>query len=416
MEGDEAPLSRFWRSFPAELKLLAVVSMLQMLSMSAYQPLVPQLAVSLGAGGGLLGLLFTVSGIVPLVVSLPVGTAIDRLGVRRVLIWGTASRAVSGIVLWIWPSLPVLLGSLVLMATSLLLIEVAQQTYIAAAGGGQKTERYLGWFTFVMGIGMVAGPYLGGMAADMFGYRAAFAGAGAAAAIGMPGVYILRRRKAHSVQVDEPLPWGRALRGLVSNRGVFSGVAIATFLYFALGSWQIYLPAYLQTQEYTSTQVGQVVSAFTLLAMLARPTLSRMTAALGRRGLAVLSLMATGIGLIMIPLFPEMWFLLLIAALMGAGRGLLPLLSVVVISDHSHPANRGLALSFRMMSIRLAAIVYPAIFGVAAAVAGMGAPFAVAGVLGYSRWFLFSAPVQTTESAPVQMAEEGPASRPDPST
>jgi MFS family permease len=291
------------------------------------------------------------------------------------------ARATGMLLLWLHPSFLMLGLSLVLTAASFSLVEVSMQTFVSAIGDEDQVGRNLGWFTFVMSLGMVLGPYLGGVVADSYGYGTAFLGAGITAGITIPVLLFLREQRSQSELAAEQTSWLNAIKRLAANRGLLTGVLVVTFLYFNLGAWRIYLPAYLRTLNFSPGHIGQVVSAFTLTAMLARPLFSRAARLLGRRTLAAVSLTVAAIGLLSIPLSSVRWLLIIIAAVVGTGRGLIPILSIVLISDHTEEHNRGLALSFRMLTIRAGSSINPLLFGAAASLGGMTAPFFLAGTL-----------------------------------
>lgn len=370
------------KALPREFWLISIVSVTQMMSSTAFRPLVPQLAVSTGMSGATLGTLFALSGIVPVLMALPVGALADTVGTKAVLVWGALIRASASLMLCLPPGYGLLLASLTASASSFLLIEVGQQSYISRLGKGRDTERNFGWFTFVMGIGMVIGPLVSGIITDHASFRVAFATAGLMALLGLPVIAILREptRNGPKPRIG-PKDLIASCRPLFANPGVMAAIAIPVVLYFNLGAWEIYLPAFLTTRNYTSTQIGVIVSTFTFATMVARPLLSAGSDRLGRHGLTLCCLALGALGLMAVPVLESVPLLAIAAAACGVGRGLLPLLSLVTIADRTRHDQRGLALSIRMMSIRLQEVVNPLAFGLVAGAFGIPSVFFVAGGL-----------------------------------
>lgn len=115
--------------------------------------------------------------------------------------------------------------------------------------------------------------------------------------------------------------------------------------------------------------------------MVARPLLSAGSDRLGRHGLTLCCLALGALGLMAVPVLDSVPLLAIAAAACGVGRGLLPLLSLVTIADRTRHDQRGLALSIRMMSIRLQEVVNPLAFGLVAGAFGIPSVFFVAGGL-----------------------------------
>ncbi len=352
------------------------------MSATAFQPLVPQLAVSTGMSDAMLGALFALAGITPVVIALPIGAVADSIGTRGVLMWGALVRASASLLLCFAPQFWLFFVSLTASASSFLLTEVGMQAYVAKIGTGKDTERNFGWFTFMMGIGMVVGPLVSGYLKDHAGFRIAFLAAGLMALSGIPVIASLHEPR-------EPGPRPRvgaldllnSLKPLLMNPGIVAAVTIPLALYFSLGAWEIYLPAFLTHKGFTGTQIGIVVSTFTFTTMIARPLLSAGTDKFGRHGLTVLTLMVAAVGLALVPAFNSVALLLISATALGVGRGLLPLVSIVTIADRARAHERGLALSLRMMTIRLQAVVHPLAFGAAAGAFGVPVVFVFGGGL-----------------------------------
>jgi MFS family permease len=380
-------------SLPKGFWLISVMAILENISSQAYRPLVPQLAVKQGMSGAAIGTLFALAGIVPVIMALPIGASINRLGIKRVLALGAIARGTASLVLVFAPSFVLMLISLTISSGSLLLVEVGQQAYIASLGKGRDLERNFGWFTFVMGIGMVVGPLFSGIISDVFGFKWAFLMAGLVSFVALAAISLLdepsngETRRASVVQ-----DLMRACGPLIAKAGILSAVLLVVFLYFGLGAWEIYLPALLAERKFTSTQIGFVVSSFTFATMVARPLLSAGTDLMGRQRLAVVGLGLGAVSLAAVPAMNAVPVLVLAAVGCGIGRGILPLISLVTISDQTTREDRSIALSLRMMAIRFESMIHPMVYGAMAGLAGTGATFTLAGALmaASAAWFYVS--------------------------
>jgi MFS family permease len=385
-------------SLPRAFWLISVMAILENISSQAYRPLVPQLAVKQGMSGATIGTLFALAGIVPVLLALPIGASINRVGIKRTLAMGAVARGTASLVLVFAPSFGSMLLSLTISSGSLLLVEVGQQAFIASLGKGRDMERNFGWFTFVMGIGMVVGPLFSGIISDASGFRWAFLGAGLVSFLALVAISLLdepSNGEAKRTSVLHDLT--RACGPILAKAGVLSAILLVVFLYFSLGAWEIYLPALLAERQFTSTQIGFVVSSFTFATMVARPLLSAGTDLLGRQRLAAACLLLGAFSLAAVPAMRTVPVLVLAAVGCGIGRGILPLISLVTISDQTTREDRSIALSLRMMAIRLESMIHPVVFGAVAGLFGTGASFTLAGVLmmASAAWFYVSKTART---------------------
>ena len=378
---------------PRGFWLISVMAILENISQQAYRPLVPQLAVQQGMSGATIGTLFAMAGIVPVILALPIGASINRLGIKRVLAIGAIARGMASLALVFTPTFALMLLSLTISSGSLLLVEVGQQAYVASLGKGRDTERNFGWFTFVMGIGMVVGPLFSGIVSDVSGFRSAFWMAGLVSFLALFAIGLL----------DEPSSSGgkrtsvvqdlrRTCGPMMAKAGVLSAILLVVFLYFSLGAWEIYLPALLAERKFTSTQIGFIVSSFTFATMVARPLLSVGTDLMGRQRLSAVCFAIGAVALAAVPAMNTVPLLVLAAVGCGIGRGILPLVSLVTISDQTTREDRSIALSLRMMAIRFESMIHPLVFGAVAGLAGTGSTFTLAGALmaASAVWFYVS--------------------------
>src|SRR5690606_23312871 len=97
--------------------------------------LVPLRAYELGIGFGTIGLLLGVKAITEAVVSVPVGTVIDRIGPRWACVIGSAAVAGGGIVFATTSSVWLMLVAQVLLGALRPLVWIGGQAYAAGMRG-----------------------------------------------------------------------------------------------------------------------------------------------------------------------------------------------------------------------------------------------------------------------------------------
>jgi MFS family permease len=130
--------------------------------------------IELGASAFTIGLLMAFFGLLPMVLSVPAGRLVDRIGTRKPMFWGLAVLAVAILA----PALSWEVGSLFLASTATGLgfmgINVAIQKLGGELGGPAARATNFGLLSVGFSISSFIGPLLVGPIIDFAGFRAAF--------------------------------------------------------------------------------------------------------------------------------------------------------------------------------------------------------------------------------------------------
>lgn len=124
-------------------------------------------------------LVLTAGFVLPIVCAVPVGHLVDRLGAKPVITIGALGLALA-------PPWPVLHPSLVTLTLLQLLTGIAHlgsvvaaQSYTSRLAGSH--ERNFGWYTTLVSLGQLVGPFLLGGLIEISGYRSALIASGVSA-------------------------------------------------------------------------------------------------------------------------------------------------------------------------------------------------------------------------------------------
>lgn len=143
-------------------------------NLSAFFALAPTFRDDLGLSGAERDLLFTGTGVVMLVLAMPMGTWADRLGVRRVSLVTAALLAASAVAHAVAVDLWSLLGARVLFAAAFTGMLTAAMAWLAGATPPERQARAIGGIMPCAGTGLLVGPYLAGAITDASGTRLAY--------------------------------------------------------------------------------------------------------------------------------------------------------------------------------------------------------------------------------------------------
>ena len=121
-----------------------------------------------------------------------------------------------------------------------------------------------------------------------------------------------------------------------------------------------YLPFFAEHFGASPTQVGLILTSFSLCQFLAGPVLGRMSDTMGRKPILILSQIGTCIGFVILGLAQNLWMVYLARVLDGITAGNITV-AQAAISDITKPSERAKAFSLIGVSFGLGFFVGPAI-------------------------------------------------------
>lgn len=343
----------------------------------------PLYALHLGASTATIGAIVSLGFLLPLVLALPAGAALPRIGIRPPLLGGPALVALGAACPLLGAGLGPLALAEVLVGLGHLAIVLAGQMAVSTLGSAADGEANFGAYGASVAAGQMVGPMLAGAVGDAVGVRAAF-GITLAAGLVAGAILLLGRRAL----VLGTLPSGRRssppLLAPVRSPALRYAMAVSALMVLARTAHSTYLPIFLARHGFRSASIGALVALLALVTVLVRPLLPTVSAWVGGRGRSVVgALVLTLLGIAGMALAPTWPSLTAMTLLLGTGVGLGQPLSMVLASASSNAGGRGLALGYRLTVNRLTQLVTPALLGVVASALGVGTVFLVsAGAIG----------------------------------
>jgi MFS family permease len=272
------------------------------------------------------------------------------------------------------------------MAANALIL--ATQTSVAHASRPDNRDYNFGYFAFWISVGQLLGPVLGGGLAEASSIRTAlYACAGVSLVPGVAALW-LPRAAAGGASADD-LPRGLRAREVygaawrLAKRRDLQFVMLVAFV--IIFSWSIkssFYPLYLKMVGLPTSLIGTIFSILGAGSMLVRPLVGTVATRYGVQRVLMGAVAVATVAIGVTPLLHQFWPLALAALSTGMAWGFTQPLTMSLIAGSVAPAERGLALSLRMTSNRLAEVVSPIVFGGMIALAGLGSAFFLsAGVL-----------------------------------
>ncbi|MBD0292896.1 MAG: MFS transporter [Jiangellaceae bacterium] len=348
------------------------------------RPTVSYRALELDVDAAWLGLLSASFALVPLVIAIPSGHAVDRFGERKVMLVGGGVLLASGLCFTLLGgSVAGLVAASVLLGTGHLFSVVAEQATVANTAAPGRYDTSFGHYTFAVSLGQSLGPSLiilvGGddvipNTADIFLSCTVLAAA-------LLGVTPLIPRLRHVGAKDHAAEGGIA--SLLRVPGMARAIITSCLVLAAVDIALVYLPALGEQRGLPSSAIALLLTCRAVSSMTVRLFLGRLAQWVGRRSLLVSTVLMSAAGLAAIPVPMPLWTMILLVILAGLGLGAAQPLTMSWVAEQAPRGQRGRAMSLRLTGNRLGQVLVPSVVGTVAA--GLGA----AGVLWVTAGCLF---------------------------
>ncbi|MFE4081730.1 MFS transporter [Paenarthrobacter sp. YIM B13468] len=323
-----------------------------------------------------LGVLAASYAVFPLLLALPIGSLVDRLGERRLMAVGSAVVLACSAFLLFWgTSVAALIAGTALLGAGQLACVVGQQAVVANNAESTRLDSAFGYLTFAASLGQALGPLaisLVGGASVRPNTQAIFI-----LSVGMSLVLFLatfvvssrvsrRKRVAKGAQRSK----GSAV-SLLKTPGVVRALATSATVLAVVDLTVVYLPALGAERGITAATVGLMLAVRAVFSMVSRLGLGRVSRKLGRMRLLVLSLIVSTVSLAIAAIPMPVWLLFIVMAFLGLGLGIGQPLTMSWLSAQAPEGQRGRALALRLAGNRVGQVVLPSAIGVVAV--GLGA-------------------------------------------
>ena len=201
------------------LRVVCVSTALLLLNVAAPQVALAAIAQALDASFADLQWVLSGYALALAVFLLTAGSLADRFGRRKLFLGGLGLFSAASALCALAPSAGALIAARLIQGLAAAVVFPASLAILAEAFQGPARRRAIGAWGATIGLAFAAGPLIGGLLVDGFGWRAVFA---ASVALGLPTLAFAMRYVAESRDPDPP-PVDWAGVGTLSA-GLFAGV------------------------------------------------------------------------------------------------------------------------------------------------------------------------------------------------
>lgn len=355
------------------LAVLLLHSVATQLLTFVLRPTMTYRAMELDVPDAALGIVAASFALAPLVLAIPAGRLVDRIGERRVMVGGALLLTTScSAFITLGGTAGGLFLAGMLLGTGHLCSVIGQQAMVANATPRGSHDTAFGHYTFAASLGQAIGPgfivVFGGHRAipdtgAIFRWSTAVAAALIVLSLALPG-----RPRAHTTSREETAGIGSLLR----LPGLIHALTTSCIVLAAVDITLAYLPALGAERGLSSGSVGALLALRGLASMGSRLFLGRLTRLLGRRRLLVASTLGAALAMAALPLPVPFWLLAALLVIAGAGLGVGQPVTMSWLAESAPPGLRGRAMSLRLVGNRTGQILVPSAAGLLAAGLGAG--------------------------------------------
>jgi DHA1 family multidrug resistance protein-like MFS transporter len=363
---------------------LYIPGFLVMLGFSIVSPILPIYAQSFGVPYALAAMVITANALGRIFSDIPLGILCDRAGRRRLIILGPLIVTVFALLSGLAQSFYELLVYRAITGVGMAMWMVARSATIADSIPPAIRGRVMSTFQVVGMTGSAAGPAIGGIVAEFWGYRAPFFFYSACTFASLIASLLLVKETAPAIQRESKPTFAADLRLILGF--IKFPILMALFTGFANSipfvARATLIPLYGDNiLSLTAGEIGLILTASTVTNLLIAVPGGYIIDKYGRKAGLVPSFILNGIIFALFPLSTNFMSAVLIATFLGfaGGVGLGASLSLAV--DLAPDGQRGLFLGFWQTIGDLGMAVGPVTLGFIADLYGLAMPFYVTAAL-----------------------------------
>ncbi len=292
---------------------------------------IPLFALELTGSYGASSVVFAMMGVGILLVDVPSGMLVSRIGDKAAIVLGIIVIGISAIMAGFVSSIFVLAGVGVLLGAGRGIVMLARLSYITEATTVEQRGRAVATIGGMMRVGGAAGPIIGGYCATRFGFSAAMILAGIVSLITLIFIFPFVTRSPIQQSVHSANPFKIAGRILVDYRFAFltAGSAVVSLQFLRSGR-SLIVPLWGTAVGLDAAEIGLIAGIPMALEMTMFYPVGLVMDRRGRKWMAVPCILLLSIGLGLIPFchsfYPFLWVVMLAAVGNGFGSGLVQLL------------------------------------------------------------------------------------------
>ncbi len=342
----------------------------------------PLFSASFGASLMMIAFVSTASAVASLLGAPVAGWLTDRWGRRPLVIFGLAVRVFSGVASFFSGSYWEFLAYECIGSFGLSFWNTGISVIVADVIAPENRGRAIALRTASARLGVLCGPLLSGILADMFGIRSIFLlNSGSKMVALLIFCIYIRETRPDRAAAGAAGPAGKPERLPLSTffKRPFAVLALTSFVIYMVsqgGAFESLFPVHAAGAAGLSTvEIGWGLSLLNLVSFLIAFPGGVLTDRYGRKPVLLPGLLLLGLGTALLSGINSVGMVMLSLVVLGMGDGLSTGATLVLAMDMAPPQHRGMFLGIWMFIDRLGGVFAPIVMGSVAQVFGIPAAF-----------------------------------------
>ena len=257
---------------------LTLVTLLVQGSHMGSRVLASLFAIALGANPFLIGVLISVYSIFPLMLGVYSGRVSDRYGARRPMLAGTLVIGIGLLLAFLWPYLPTLYVSAVLVGIGFVFYNVSNQNLAGGLGGAAERTHNFATVGLGYAAGQLLGPVIAGYAIEYLGYTYGYL---IFSALTLAPAALLAFDKRLDIKRPSGAPPPRNTLALLREPKLRRAILVSGFIVTGWDLFAFYVPIYGHSIELSASTIGNILGVFAAATFIVRALLARITRRFG---------------------------------------------------------------------------------------------------------------------------------------
>ncbi|MGG0720288.1 MFS transporter [Robertmurraya massiliosenegalensis] len=347
------------------------------------KPIVSLYADSLGASSVQIGILVSAYAFLPMLFAIKIGKILDRIGAKKLTLFGAIGMLVAVSAPILFPNYYALLFTQLIIGCSVICCLISMQKTIGNLSGSR--DKLIALFSLMGAVGEFIGPIQMSFIYEHFGIKETFSVSIIFLIVVI--VIVTALPKTSWKKLESAAPNKHSTFSLLANSNLRKAMITSGLVLSSKDLFVAYFPVYATDIGFRPSTIGIIISVSAAAAMFVRIFQFPLVHRFGRGRVLTATLLISAICFILIPLFSQIYILLLVSAMLGMGLGLGQPLSLVFALNVSKTERHGEVLGLRLTINRISQFTAPFAFGGIGMLAGVGAIFYLIGSVIFTGMF-----------------------------
>jgi MFS family permease len=315
------------------------------------KPIVSLYADSLGASAAEIGMLVSAYALLPMLLAIKFGKVLDRIGARKLTLYGAMGMFVSVIAPILYPTYYSLLFTQLVMGCSVICCLISMQKTIGNLKGNR--DKLIAMFSLMSSLGEFIGPIQSSFIYEHYGIKITFGISAAILLLVITSIFFIPNRMWGKIKSQSQKVAFKSTISLLANINLRKALIISALVLSSKDLFVAYFPVYGADVGLRPSMIGIIISVSAAMAILIRVFQFPLVQRFGKGKILTATLFMSAISFFIIPLFSQTYLLLLISAFLGVGLGLGQPLSLVFSMNSSSSDRHGEVLGLRLTMNRI---------------------------------------------------------------